>query len=113
MRRALIPLALILLGGPVRADEPTKPPPVPQTRPDMKKLLEDLKARQPRIPLPDLTAEEKTKLGERGGSYEGRLRALYMPSGEGRGGGGFSREPDPNMTLDYRFKTMLFWIVSR
>jgi len=81
----------------------------------MKQYLEDIKARSPRIPLPELTEEEKTKLGERGGGYEGRLRSLYMPAGEGRGGGGFglSREPDPNMSLDYRFKTELFWIVSR
>ena len=27
--------------------------------------------------------------------------------------GEFSRDPDPSMTLDYAFKTMLFWIVSR
>jgi hypothetical protein len=59
-----------------------------------------------------LTAEEKEKLGERNG-YEARLRYHYMPAGEGRGGQGFSREPDPNMSLDYAVKTMLFWIVSR
>src|SRR5947207_8658301 len=58
--------------------------------------------RSPRIPLPELTAEEKAKLGERGGGYEGRLRSLYLSSidsrsapaagrgaAAGAGGGGF------------------------
>jgi alkylhydroperoxidase family enzyme len=31
----------------------------------------------------------------------------------GGGRGDFTRNADPNMTLDYPFKTMLFWIVSR
>jgi hypothetical protein len=100
----------------VRADDPSASPrPVPLTRPEMKQYLEDMKERKPRIPLPELTEEEKAKLGERGGGYEGRLRSLYMPQGEARGGGGFgfSREADPNMSLDYPFKTELFWIVSR
>jgi hypothetical protein len=109
-------IAFVAAGGLVHADGPaTAPLPVPLTRPEMKQYLEDLKDRTPRIPLPELTEAEKAKLGERGGGYEGRLRLHYMPAGEGggRGAGGFSREPDPNMTLDYAFKTMLFWIVSR
>src|SRR5437867_12613914 len=81
-----------------RADEPSAAPlPVPLTRPEMKQALEDLKGRKPRIPLPELTEEDKAKLGERGASYESRLRYHYLSS-EGRGGGGgggFSREPDP------------------
>lgn len=113
------------------------PWPVPLTRPEMKELLEDMKVRKPRIPLPELTDEEKAQLGERGMGYEGRLRSLYMPAGDGRGGfgaggggrggaggrgaapgarptgGDFTRNADPAMTLDYPFKTMLFWIVSR
>src|SRR5262245_63756977 len=93
-------------------DSGASPLPVPLTRPEMKQSLEDLKKRKPRIPLPELTPGEQEKLGERGGSYEGRLRLHYLPAGEGRGGE-FSREPDPNMSLDYAFKTMLFWIVSR
>jgi alkylhydroperoxidase family enzyme len=106
----------VLAAAAAFADDPNSAPrPVPLTRPEMKQLLEDMKSRKPRIPLPELTEEEKARLGERGGGYEGRLRALYLPAGEGRagGGGGGSREPDPNMTLDYPFKTMLFWIVSR
>jgi hypothetical protein len=101
-----------------RADERTeKPLPVPPTRPEMKQALEDLKNRTPRIPLPDLTDEDREKLGERANSYESRLRYHYSPANAGRGaaGGGFagSREQDPNMTLEYVFKTELFWIVSR
>ena len=111
---AVLVLGLVVAAaGGGRADEATSAPrPVPVTRPEMKQYLEDMKARKPRIPLPELTEEEKAKLGERGASYEARLRALYMPEGE-RQGGGFSREPDPAMTLDYAFKTELFWIVSR
>lgn len=122
------------------ADEPR---PVPLTRPEMKQYLEDMKARKPRIPLPELTEEEKAKLGERGGGYESRIRSLYLPTGDGFGFGGgsrtaaggnagdarrpdasrepgaarpatdFTRNSDPNMSLDYAFKTELFWIASR
>lgn len=98
-------------------DSTSKPRPTPLTRPEIKQLLEDMKSRKPRIPLPELTEEEKAKMGERGMGYESRLRSLYMPArGEGRGMGGMGggmREPDPRMTLDYPFKTKLFWIVSR
>jgi alkylhydroperoxidase family enzyme len=102
----------------------------------MKQLLEDMKARTPRIPLPELTEGEKAKLGDRGASYENRIRTLYLPAGEGFGfgggartgtasnvagaagggvapGTGLGRTNDPNMSLDYSFKTELFWIVSR
>jgi hypothetical protein len=100
--------------GVARGDQSgTAPLAVPRTRPEMKQYLEDLKGRKPRIPLPELTEEERTKLGAREADYEARLRAHYLPAGDVRGSFGFSREPDPNMTLDYRFKTELFWIVSR
>jgi hypothetical protein len=94
-----------------RADN-DKPLPTPVTRPEMKVMLEEVKARKPRIPLPELTEEEKTKLGERGASYESRLRYHYLPGGEPRSFLG-GRDPDPNMSLDNRFKVELFWIVSR
>ena len=131
----------------LQAAEPaptSTPRPVPITRPEMKQLLEDMKERKPRIPLPELTDADKEQLGERGQGYESRLRYHYMPAGEGRGGfgggggrgagggagggvgggtggsaragggrGDFTRNADPAMTLDYPFKTMLFWIVSR
>jgi hypothetical protein len=99
--------------GAARADEAgTVPRPVPLTQPELKRYLEDMKARKPRIPLPELTAEERAKLGDRADSYEARLRYHYLPAGEGRGGAS-PRASDPNMSLDYAFKTELFWIVSR
>lgn len=124
---AALAMGLILWGtaGASGADEPR---PVPPTRPEMKRLLEDMKARTPRIPLPVLTEDEKAKLGERESGYEARLRSLYLPPGEGFGfgggnrpgpggatppGAGPGRNADPSMTLDYAFKTELFWIVSR
>jgi alkylhydroperoxidase family enzyme len=122
MRRYLVALfGLAALGsGPVRADDPPSAPrPIPLTRPEMKQLIEDMKTRTPRIPLPELTEEDKAKLGERGTSYESRLRYHYLPGGEGQGRGGFgfgggsSREPDPAMSLDNTFKVQMFWIVCR
>jgi alkylhydroperoxidase family enzyme len=124
MRQATaLALGLILATtGAVRADDPR---PVPLTRPEMKQFLEDMKARKPRIPLPELTEDEKARLSEREVGYENRLRTLYLPEGWGFGGGGGANRPaagtnpglgrnsDPNMTLDYAFKTELFWIVSR
>jgi alkylhydroperoxidase family enzyme len=134
---------LVAVAAPAIAEDraPTgQPRPIPLTRPEMKQYLEDMKGRTPRIPLPELTEEEKANLGERGGGYESRVRALYggrndsnrgpsntgatnasQPSANqaganqagGRGGFGFGRYNDPKMTLDYRFKTSLFWIVSR
>jgi alkylhydroperoxidase family enzyme len=134
MRKTAV-LALGLMFAPVGALKADEPRPVPLTRPEMKQYLEDMKARKPRIPLPELTADEKTKLGERGTGYESRLRTLYLPAGEGFGFGGGNRTAaagaggnanvgaaakagpariaDPNMSLDYAFKTELFWIVSR
>jgi hypothetical protein len=104
----------------------------------MKEYIEDMKQRKPRIPLPELTAEEREKLGDRQAGYESRLRALYIQGSDGgsfggnfggyrpggdRGdgkkgdsktgrGSGFAQS-DSAMTLDYKFKTSLFWIVSR
>jgi len=106
-------LALVVAAPlPVQADDGEKPPATPLTRPDMKQMLEDVKARKPRIPLPELTDADREKLGDIGTNYESRLRYHYMPAGEGRGGVG-GRDNDSNMTLDYRFKVQLFWIVSR
>ncbi len=99
------------LAAPARSAAPDRPLPVPLTRPELKQSLEDLKGRTPRIPLPALTAEEEDQLGDRLG-YEARLRRHYLPGTAARGGE-FGREPDPAMSLDHAFKTMLFWIVSR
>lgn len=124
-------LGLILTtGGVVSGDLSSDAPrPVPLTRPEMKQLLEDMKARKPRIPLPELTEADKEKLGERSASYESRLRYHYMPWSEGQGSGGAGggnsgrggnsgngggvREADSDMSLDNAFKVQLFWIVSR
>lgn len=114
--RIVIAAVAVALAAPVAgaADPPDTPRPLPLTRPDMKVLLEDMKQRTPRIPLPPLTDAEKEKAGERGGGYEGRLRSLYMPwTGDNRGAFGFGKDPDPNMSLDNKFKVQLFWIVSR
>jgi alkylhydroperoxidase family enzyme len=100
----------------VRAESPSSSPlPTPLTRPEMKKFIESIKARKPRIPLPELTEADKEKLGDRGRGYEARLRYHYMPNSGGRGGfGGFgSRERDSEMSLDNTFKVQLFWIVCR
>jgi len=125
VRNLLITLAGVAaaLLGIARAEDPADSPrPIPLTRPEMKRLLEDMKQRKPRIPLPVLTGEEKAKLGERGTSYEARLRSLYLqgqgsgfggPGGGRSGGAGGNREPETNMSLDFAFKTELFWIVSR
>jgi hypothetical protein len=99
------------------ADPPTNEPrPIPLTRPEMKQLLEEMKARKPRVPLPELTEEEKAKLGERGAGYESRLRYHYLPApaGDGPRGSGFSFGPTGDeATLDNTFKVQLFWLVSR
>jgi alkylhydroperoxidase family enzyme len=121
MTRSLLTLAgLAVATAAPAADPPDSPRPVPLTRPEMKQRLEEIKARTPRIPLPPLTDAEKEKLGERGASYENRLRTLYLPWQDGRssfGGGpvaaGGGRGEDPAATLEYQFKTQLFWIVSR
>lgn len=137
--------AMLVTGADKAADKPlTEPRPIPLTRPEMKQLLEDMKQRKNRIPLPELTPEQREQLGERADNYETRLRFHYSPGGDQRGGGRdtgggnnrgnrgtgerptpqgaggtsfvggeFSREPDPKMTLDYPFKTKMFWIVSR
>lgn len=111
---ASVVLAVCLIPIPAEADDTSQPRPVPLTRPELKQCLEDLKDRTPRIPLPELTEEARAELGERAESYEARLRHHYLPPSDGRRGGfGFAREPDPNASLSYEFKTMLFWIVSR
>ncbi|MEZ6134578.1 MAG: hypothetical protein R3C53_06690 [Pirellulaceae bacterium] len=92
------------------------PRPTPLTRPALKQLIEDVKSRTPRIPLPELSDEDRSLLGDRAQSYEARLKYHYLgeaPSGQPRRRGVGLREQDPQMTLDYGFKVELFWIVSR
>jgi alkylhydroperoxidase family enzyme len=105
--------------------------PIPATRPEMKQLLEDMKTRSVRLPLPELTAAEQEQLGDRADDYESRLRYHYLLDSEGSAFGSrprttaagttpaaattrdFRRNADENMSLSYEFKTELFWIVSR
>jgi alkylhydroperoxidase family enzyme len=107
---------LVVVRGDAADDD--VPRPVPVTRPAMKQLIEDVKVRTPRIPLPELTDEERAELGEQADSYESRLRFHYLQGiNDGRGGSrtgsGRRRDDDPSMTLDNGFKVELFWIVSR
>jgi len=127
--RLALTILAVLPAVPLTAADNT-PRPTPVTRPEMKRLLEEMKLRTPRIALPPLTAEEQQAAESdpytRG--YEGRLRSLYLPGTELRGylyfAGSAPRrpgappprvtiEPDPTVTLDYGFKTRLFWIASR
>ncbi len=137
--KTLVALGLCLAFGRAgAADEPASSStqsPVPVTREDVKKALEGSKHATPRLPRPPLTEEEKARAAEAakakgaeaakaeparglGGGIvnNGRMRSYYLSaySAGGRGGpAGFSREPDPSMTLGYPFTTRLFWIVSR
>ncbi len=84
MRFLALPFLFLPICSISLADAPVETPrPVPATRPEMKELLEDMKKRPFRIPLPELTDKEKEELGERGGSYESRLRYHYVPQSEG------------------------------
>jgi alkylhydroperoxidase family enzyme len=147
----LLPTSIVLLAvsAPAWADDP---PPVPLTRPEMKRLLEDSKTFAPRLTAPAPTPEELAEAKERGNAFgnargnhrnllprelrrgafffwDGRtlemdmiaLRNPKAPATPRKDSGSRANanpnrvriDPDPNMTLDYAFKTMLFWIVSR
>ncbi len=99
------------------------PKKIPISRPEMKRALELLKSRQPRLPLPP-AAEGESSVNN------GRARALYLPESWRGGQAGnqsrlssdvasrgerveTGRRGDPAMTLDSTFKVRLFWIVSR
>lgn len=125
MRKYLSSIFGFLAVAPAFAADPpatSAPRSIPLTRPEMKRDIEQMKERKPRVPLPEPSEDEKAKLDERGRGYESRLRALYMPGnttsngiygfGGGTGGGG-GGNADPAMTLDNAFKVELFWIVSR
>ncbi len=135
-RLSSCPLALALTAtlaiGIARGETPLVDAPraTPVTRPAMKRMLEGMKTRHERIPLPAPTDAERAAAADdpQALSYENRLRALYLPGTELRGYLGFGGtapkrpgaptpkvviEPDPAVTLDYGFKTRLFWIASR
>jgi alkylhydroperoxidase family enzyme len=113
------------------ADEPDAqdgPSKVAATRQELKEQLERSKESRPRLPLPPPTeaeiAEAKARAessrgaglprGMGGGIVNnGRLRQLHLDASLLGPGASGSREPDPAMSVDNTFKTMLFWIVSR
>lgn len=81
------------------------PKPVAATREEMKELLEQHKKARPRLPLPPADPNGTQSVNN------ARYRAYYLP--DFSNASGFSREPDPAMTLDNTFKVKLFWIASR
>ena len=111
----LAALALAAASPAVGATGATKdaPPAVPANRGELKQALENSKASQPRLPLPPLTdaEQEKAAKGDWSVVNNGRMRRFYLLSEFA--GAGFTREPDPGMSLGNPFQTMIFWIVSR
>ena len=85
-----------------------EPKVIPQNRQAMKQLLNDLKKRQSRLPLP-AKVEDTAATNGRPVVNNGLARRTYLP--ESWYGADFNN--DPAMTLTYVFKTQCFWIVSR
>ncbi len=125
-----VTLATALPGVCPAADVPASDAPakVAATRQELKEQLEGSKQSHSRLPLPPPTEEEiaqakaraaaaPARAGSRGMGggivNNGRLRQIHLAPDLLGAGAGFSREPDPAMTLDNTFKTMFFWIVSR
>ncbi len=127
MRKLLTMIALLATAAPVWADEPVA---VPLTRPRLKQLLEDSKKFEPRLKAP-APAEGGLSAGGVRSLLPPELRGGYFMQGGRSSGIGLRNpnaatraegqparasgraEPDPNMTLDPAYRTMLFWIVSR
>ena len=98
------------------------PKPIPGTRSEMLSALEQLKSRQPRIPLPDAAKSGATVASGAGAATpavsptlgvvnNGLMRSHYLPAelqtrrtGPGNANG---------QEIPYDFATELFWIVSR
>ncbi len=103
------------------------PRPTPMTRPELKQMIESVKQRTPRIPLPELTEADRAALGDQVENYESRLRYHYLrgiepnrptppPATSTSGTSGSTprgREQDAKFSLDNAFKIELFWIASR
>jgi alkylhydroperoxidase family enzyme len=109
---SLVAIGSLLIPSLYAADLPG-PKPIPATRPEAKAALERLKSREPRLPLPAPTDEERAEAQGRefGLVNNGRMRNLYLPADlRSRT---TSRQKDPAMTLDYGFTVELFWIASR
>lgn len=93
------------------AEEKSDPKPIPTTRPQLKASLEALKRRQPRLPLPPPSDEDRLSGDARRLVNNGRMRRYYL--GDEFTRGAFPRDKDPHLTLDYAFTVELFWIASR
>jgi alkylhydroperoxidase family enzyme len=127
MRKAMTAILLLATGAAARADEPIA---VPLTRPGMKQLLEDSKRFEPRLKAPEAEDGGLSAAGVRA-LLPAELRGGYFLQGGRSSGIGLRNpkapqraerkearasgrsEPDPNMTLDPAYRTMLFWVVSR
>jgi alkylhydroperoxidase family enzyme len=109
----MTPLTLSLLLMVPASDPPPSadPKPVAATREEEKALLEAHKKARPRLPMPPAPPEGTRSVNN------ANFRAYYLSEitgpRTGAAPGGFSREPDPAMTLDNTFKVKLFWITSR
>ena len=128
--KLLTTVTLLGMAIPANAADPA---PVPLTRDDVKRALEDSKHATPRLPLPPPTEEEKAREAEilkaraeaaktevpRRSSFgivnNGRMRNHYLSdyNTRPRNPAGFNREQDPAQTMDPAFRVMMFWIVSR
>ena len=108
----LLAVLALLAGELCGAAEPAGPKPRPPTRDAMKQALDRLKQRQPRLPVPPISADDKEKAGGDAKKLvnNGRMRNHYLSEGFRKG---FSRDKDPQMTLDYPFTVEFFWIASR
>lgn len=93
------------------AQESAQPKPIPASRPAMKQALDDLKHREPRLPLPAPSEEDKASGDQRRLVNNGRMRQHYLGNLYPRSSG--TREKDPNMSLDNAFTVEFFWIASR
>lgn len=109
--------ALVLSALPVAQSLATDgPKPIPPTRPEIKRALEALKERKPRLAVPPATPEQIAKNEGVPPVGNGRARELYLPEewmAPERASGASSREPNPEMQLEYGFGVALFWIASR
>lgn len=120
-KSALAYCGLLLVCLPVLAEDAAGPKPIPVTRPEVKAALDALKRRQPRLPLPPPTDEEKERASANPRGFglvnNGRMRSLYLPESlrPARTSGGTQgrRERSPEENAQYQFDTELFWIVSR
>ena len=81
---------------------------IPVARPEIKQQMEELKYRQPRLPLPELTDEERAS-GESITNF-GHMRRIYLPASWLAN---YRISGDSAMTLDSVTRSATFWIISR